>query len=157
VEANMVEADLRGARMEGANLINARMGGATLIGAQMDGAVLALSRLEGADFTSASLHGAALRDVDFEGVEIDQDQLINAFGDGSVSLPEDWDWPSHWPREVLDKETYFGRWRGWRERCGMPWPVPGRALSLLDGIPASGIRAVPFELPDGYKCRDDVR
>jgi hypothetical protein len=59
------------------------------------------------------------------------DQIISAFGDGSVTLPDGWDWPTHWPRGQLGNDAFYGRWRYWREAQGLPWPPPGKALERL--------------------------
>ncbi|MEO0681905.1 MAG: pentapeptide repeat-containing protein [Pseudomonadota bacterium] len=159
--ARMEGADLSKARMEGANLSRARMEGANLSRARMEGADLFLARMEGADLRDARMEGAlfwpdsikstdlraassrgsALRSVDFaEASRIEPDFAVNAFGDGSVTLPTTGDWAgltpgegrlAHWRKEVLDADAFNEAWRDWRRAERLPWPPPGQALERL--------------------------
>jgi len=84
--AQMANANLSGARLEAVDLSNtdlssARMDGSYLVGANLAGAVLAASTLTFADlrgaelarsdFSGCNLTGAKLRDVQFEGIRLD--------------------------------------------------------------------------------------
>lgn len=131
-EAKLGQADLQGADLRGTQLA-----GALLVGTHFDGAYLSGTDLNASNLRAATLNGAALRSVDLAGVQnLEFDQINSAFGDGSVSLPEGWRWPRHWPRERLGEEEFYGRWRHWREVSGLAWPPPGRALQQLEGIGA---------------------
>jgi prepilin-type processing-associated H-X9-DG protein len=80
------------ARMKGAQLQHARMEGADLYGTVMDNAT---------ELRAVTFHCAALRSIDLGDVKITQDQVNAAFADGSVTLPEWFVRPGHWPTWVL--------------------------------------------------------
>ena len=49
------------------------------------------------------------------------------FGDGSVTLPggkgpNDREWPTHWPREILDDDAFETEWRAWQAAIGYTPP-----------------------------------
>ena len=67
-EANLINADLRGANLSEANLINADLRGANLINAN----------LRGANLINANLINADLRGADLRGADLSEANLINA-------------------------------------------------------------------------------
>ncbi len=146
-EARLEGTDLYRARLERANLGEARLEGANLDHTWLERAYLGFARLEGAylnrthfestDLRAADISGAALRSVDYTNtLNATSEQINTAFGDGSVTLPAGWDWPTHWPREALSDDAFYGRWRHWRESEGLPWPPPGSALEGLASFEA---------------------
>jgi uncharacterized protein YjbI with pentapeptide repeats len=137
--ARMAGSDLHDARMPGANLSHAGlelvtansawMQGASLRSARLKGAALLFARMEGADLRGAAInnttelqavtfHGAALRSIDLRDVEITQEQVNEAFADGSVTLPEGLNRPAHWPtwdlRDYFEEHSFDGELEKWR-------------------------------------------
>ncbi|HEU0220586.1 MAG TPA: hypothetical protein VFR34_00030 [Paracoccaceae bacterium] len=51
-------------------------------------------------------------------LNLTEDQLKSAFGDGSVILPEGWVRPAHWPAEDLDWHEFRDAWRAWQQSIG---------------------------------------
>ncbi|MEP5762015.1 MAG: pentapeptide repeat-containing protein [Litoreibacter sp.] len=103
--ASLRLANLRGARLTGTQLINANLKYVDLKGARMDGA----TNLRGAHF-----QGAALKDSDYSSVTWEQAQIDQSFGDASVLLPDEIQRPRHWSIGKLDENTYnkaLARWR----------------------------------------------
>jgi len=141
--ARMEGADLSKARMEGADLIEARMEGTNLSGARMEGTDLMRARMEGADLKGAWIEGAdleaisvdqstrlkvetnhasALSLIDFSEVEVPEDFLKSAFGDGSVILPEGYTAGegvlAHWVARSLNWVTFRIEWHKWQDKIG---------------------------------------
>ncbi|WP_020683776.1 pentapeptide repeat-containing protein [Marinobacterium rhizophilum] len=129
--ATLMRANLQAAKLDGADLFETGLEGADLRAAQLAGAYINRAKFESTDVKAATFSGAALRSVNcIDMLNLVPDQIISAFGDGSVTLPDGWDWPTHWPRENLG-EAFYGRWRYWREAQDLPWPPPGKALERL--------------------------
>ncbi len=144
--ARMEGVDLSGARMEGADLSGAKMQGAYLNGVRMEGADLRVgARMEGADLRGARMEraylygvrmdshtsldkvtftSAALRDLDYSEVPISAEQVNSAFGDASVTLPEDITRPAHWPDWELDWGTFHTEYPRWRANPAAYTPPP---------------------------------
>jgi len=76
--ANLVEADLRGANLEGADLTGANLVEAVLWGANLTRAVLWGANLEGADLRGANLEGAVLTRADLWGANLTRANLARA-------------------------------------------------------------------------------
>jgi uncharacterized protein YjbI with pentapeptide repeats len=49
---------------------------------------------------------------------IEQSQIEQAFGDGSVTLPSHLKRPSHWPKDPLSPEGFNTQWRQWQRSIG---------------------------------------
>ncbi|ANG63073.1 hypothetical protein A8C75_11715 [Marinobacterium aestuarii] len=129
--AALMRANLQAAKLDGADLFEAGLAGADLRAAQLAGAYISRAKFASTDVKAATFSGAAFSSVNcIEMSNLVPDQIISAFGDGSVTLPDGWDWPRHWPRENLG-EAFYGRWRYWREAQGLPWPPPGKAFERL--------------------------
>ncbi|MFF8828112.1 pentapeptide repeat-containing protein [Streptomyces sp. NPDC015131] len=105
--AELVRADVPGARSRkknrrGADLMGARLTGADLRGATLRGAYLIAADLTGADLRQADLLGADLRDARLAGADLTgalfltQPQLNAARGDARTTLPERLTRPAHW-------------------------------------------------------------
>ncbi|WP_299905230.1 pentapeptide repeat-containing protein [uncultured Paracoccus sp.] len=121
-------ADLWQARLEGANLSWARLEGANLSQARLEGAMLLGARLEGADLDEATLGGAALMSVDLAAtMNLSIGQVMPAFGDASVSLPDNVQpQPAHWPAWELDNRTFISEYRRWLADPSTYTPPPER-------------------------------
>ncbi len=76
--ANLENADLMHAHLEGAKLIGANLDGAHLLGAHLEGAYLVDAHLEGAHLLGAHLEGAGLERAYLEGAD-----LLNAHLEGA--------------------------------------------------------------------------
>ena len=76
--AQLQDADLISAQLQGAALDYANLQGANLAGAHLQGAALVLARLQRADLQSADLQGAALRSADLQGANLDYANLQGA-------------------------------------------------------------------------------
>ncbi len=124
-EARLEGADLSSARLEAANLIEARLEGARLSWTRLQGADLRAARLEGAklieaqlgentSLSAATLRGAALREVNLSNARIKQAQVNETFGDGSVTLPNGFTRPDHWPPRTLEFNEFLTEWRQWQ-------------------------------------------
>ncbi len=124
--ARLEAADLAGAWLARARLVRALLGGADLsgarlrkadlTGAELDRAVTGGTDVAGARMTLAWLHGLDCRGL----VNLRQDQIDEAFGDGTTRLPEHIARPRHWPAERL---SHAESWQLWREACaeaGLP-------------------------------------
>jgi uncharacterized protein YjbI with pentapeptide repeats/Cdc6-like AAA superfamily ATPase len=111
-EANLAEVDLQGAYLEGAILEKARFTGANLLGAvlrraNLTEANLIVANLAGADLTGADLTGAELKEANLAGAnltgadltgvdELTENQIEQAVGDETTTLPEHLDLPVGW-------------------------------------------------------------
>ena len=141
IEARMEGASLLTTGMEEANLRNARLEGSSLMGTQIDGAYLRQARLDGADIwevqfervkglEQAAISDAAFRSVDLSEVAFSPVQIASTFGDASVELPSEMNWPAHWPKwdlSVTDGNLFEAEWRKWRAAPAayVPPPPPG--------------------------------
>jgi len=59
-----------------------------------------------------------ISDVNLSEVNISDNQVKSAFGDASVTLPEDMDRPAHWPDWELPQfgdSGFYAEWRKWRD------------------------------------------
>jgi uncharacterized protein YjbI with pentapeptide repeats len=83
---------LTGTHLEKADLTRARLEGAKLSGAHLEQATLTEACLESADLTRAYLQGANLAGV----INVTQDQIDSAYGDGTTQLPPGITCPPHW-------------------------------------------------------------
>lgn len=137
--AHMGWVDLKDARLEGALLNGTGLPHADLGGARLQGAELYQTRLDGADLRQTrldhvalhgvkmtrvtSLHCAVFRhtlfkEIDLTGVQIEQMQVDQSYGDASVVLPQGVIAPRHWPDwdlPVFGDTGVRGHWRKWRE------------------------------------------
>jgi uncharacterized protein YjbI with pentapeptide repeats len=154
IEAHLETADLSSAKLVKANLRDARLIGALLnqtdlTEAYLAGADLSDAYVVGADIATAQLlgakaQGAAFQYVEFKqetvnifsvigalfgGAVIEDDFLEGAFGDGSVTLPREFERPTHWPKDTLSNEEFVAHWREWREGQGLAWPPLGAAIA----------------------------
>ena len=90
----------------GLDLIEANLKGARLSGANLRGAYLIAANLREAELNGADLIGADLRDADFRGTDLahclflTQFQLNTARGDASTNLPPLLLRPEHWPAGI---------------------------------------------------------
>jgi hypothetical protein len=127
---NLSGADLRGARLDGADLAGAQLQRANLKYASLQGANLSEAHLQGANlrymyineytkFGDADMSGAALTDLDLTGssslhphLQI-HSHLQNVFGDGTVTLPQEVQAPTHWPKHVLQDDEFEVEWHKW--------------------------------------------
>ncbi len=107
--ARLQNAWLGGARLQGADLDGARMQGANLDGVQLD---------ETTSLSRASFRGAALRTVDLSNVSLDQCQIDNAFGDGSVVLPATIARPEHFARGYSNDLDFIEAWVVFQREIG---------------------------------------
>jgi len=124
--AQLIRADLAGARLDDADLSGARLHGANLSGAglkanlshaRLGGADLSQAWLAGANLTGAGLHGvdlsgAVLAKADLTGavlygtdlsrvINLTQEQLNAASGDGATRLPDRLERPATWVSGVV--------------------------------------------------------
>ena len=76
-EANLIFADLRGARLGAANLSNADLSNADLSGARLGAANLSNADLRGADLSGARLSNADLSDADLSNADLTGANLTN--------------------------------------------------------------------------------
>lgn len=125
--ASLERAVLDGARLSGAYLEGAKIEGASLIytdlfGAQMSGADLSWAWVSGTEMlrhttvlTGVKMMSTAFHRLSLEGMGLTQKQIAWTFGDGSVSLPEGLERPSHWPTAPLGEEEFRAEWQKWRE------------------------------------------
>ena len=114
MEAKLQAAHLGGAKLQGANLWMAELQGASLQGAEFDSST---------SFSDATLRGAALKEVDFTNITITPEQLAEAFGDATVTLPgghgpDHETWPDRWSKEELSDEIFLIKWVGFHARIG---------------------------------------
>ena len=128
--ARLERSDLNGARLEGANLNETRLEGANLSETRLEGVHLGAARFDkSTDLRAGSNHASALRAVDFTGVEVSEEFLISAFGDGSVTLPEGYvageGVLAHWRKEELDPINFHKAWRDWQIEIGYRPPSSG--------------------------------
>jgi len=93
-EADLQGADLREADLSGANLREAYLSHADLGGADLTGADLRRAIILYADLSRADLQGADLRDA----LNLTQEQINAAMGDGSTRLPSDLHMPESWKK-----------------------------------------------------------
>lgn len=121
-------ANLRGARMEGVDLWMARMDGSYLGAVRMEGANLGLARMDGANLAKVRMEtvehleavgvaGAALRSIDLSLLDFEPSQILGAFGDASVTMPEGIAPPAHWPKwelPDLGRNDFLGEWKKWQ-------------------------------------------
>ncbi|MEM6465689.1 MAG: pentapeptide repeat-containing protein [Pseudomonadota bacterium] len=125
-------------RFTKAFLIQANLSGADLTQADLQGADLSFSHLIGGadvsilgntDLSASTNNGGALRLVNASVIILDSaTDWRNAFGDGSVILPEDHGGAfdtCHWlPEPAMSDAEFYGTWRTWIERNpeqGKPW------------------------------------
>src|SRR5215208_3687123 len=115
--ANLQEADLQAAILDGANLQEADLRGANLQEATLQGAILLVAILEGTNLQEAILDGANLQAVDLRRANLrranlrrvdlqaailqdarglTQEQIEQAFGDETTTLPEPLYPPGRW-------------------------------------------------------------
>ncbi len=81
----------------------------------MQGANLSFAEMQGAKFLStATLRGAVLRILDCTTIADLKDHVAECFGDGSVTLPDDWEWPAKWPRHELEIFEFVEELRKWQ-------------------------------------------
>ncbi|WP_342075460.1 pentapeptide repeat-containing protein [Yoonia sp. SS1-5] len=161
-EANLAGANLSEIVLDGAVLHDTNLAGANLAGIQATGADFAGADMTGADFSIAyisgpslageeplrdaivtgSRHAGALRNIDLSQIhEMGQLDWRNVFIDGSVkgrdrlmdALGLDTP-PCQWADEVLDNQTFRGRWAGWMNT----------AIEYDDGIYVSNFNVVNF-------------
>jgi uncharacterized protein YjbI with pentapeptide repeats len=76
--ASLKDADLRSTDLREANLSNATLSGADLHQAKMQGAILFAAKLPGADLGGADLRGARLEDAELQGADLREVQLQRA-------------------------------------------------------------------------------
>ncbi|MGB7318578.1 MAG: hypothetical protein WBC85_11495, partial [Planktotalea sp.] len=63
---------------------------------------------------AAAIQFAALRDMDCTKIPDFQDHVAQCFGDRSVTLPDDWGWPTHWPDFEMDEDEFDEEWDKWK-------------------------------------------
>jgi uncharacterized protein YjbI with pentapeptide repeats len=135
--AQLQGANLWQAQLQGTNLWQAQMQGAKLWQAQMQGADLRHAQMQGADlvqagfdakttFNHANLMGGAINYTDLSPLNISAEQLNTAFGDGSVTLPDHIDWPTHWLRKTLGVLGFNKQWRAFQATLPPGWDPPKR-------------------------------
>ena len=134
VGLNFSGTKMKGVQLQGANLSGAQLQGANLWGAQLQGADLSGAQLQGAylrgahfdrstSFEAATFQGASLREVDFTDTTIEQDQILEMFGDGTVILPgghgpDHESWPVDWSKEKLSGPDFNTKWRAFQRSIG---------------------------------------
>ena len=117
--ASFNQVDMRHAKLPNAQFWDATLKRVDLRGAELAGASFRRSGLFGirmdqtTTLTGAAFHGAAVRSVDAATLEQLNDHLPAMFSDGSLKLPEGVERPSHWAKQVLDKEQFEDRWQAW--------------------------------------------
>lgn len=126
-QLNLKHAILIDAHLEGANLEGAHLEGASLGAAHLEGATLRAAHLEGADLWAATLRGAALKSVFLRMDSVNLNLLKDAYGDGSVILPDGWKAGegklAHWHPDDLDDETFEKNWRAHQAAIGYTPPA----------------------------------
>lgn len=137
--------DFSGFRLEGVRLDGARLEGAILRRIQLRGAELSEAHLEMADLQDAVLEGALIAETDLTGANLSglllnyillwnmdfstgtnltENQLRLAFGDGGISLPKGFMWPSHWPEWSMPGSEFADEYRKFLTSPGDYVPPP---------------------------------
>jgi uncharacterized protein YjbI with pentapeptide repeats len=102
-DAWLQQALLTGVHMENADLTRARLEGAKLSGAHLEQSNLTDASLGQTDLTRAFLQGANLASV----LELTQEQLDSAYGDGTTQLPVGLVYPAHWFSSLPDTSPHL--------------------------------------------------
>ncbi len=116
-------ARFRLAQLQAATFISTEFKGTDFTNAKLDGAFIRGSEMDAeTKFEGASLEGVALHRVDLTKVKQVAEHLEVTFGDGSVTLPEGCDRPTHWPKRELELQEFREAWREWLtlRECGEP-------------------------------------
>ncbi|MDB2578633.1 pentapeptide repeat-containing protein, partial [Tateyamaria sp.] len=114
-EAILTMAELEGAILhlawlQEAGLGRAKLQGAKLLGALLQGAYLWQTEFDSeTDLRVSDLRGTSFRDVDLTIALHFDKEIKKAFGDGSVILPDHINWPTHWPRERLERLDFSNK------------------------------------------------
>lgn len=72
----------------------------------------------GCAFIDTKFCGSALRSLDLTDCEFINTTLANSFGDASVALPPNIEFPEHWATETLDDETFHAAWKKFQRSLG---------------------------------------
>ncbi|MBD2771907.1 pentapeptide repeat-containing protein [Iningainema tapete] len=100
--ANLQQAEIFFANFSAASLREADFSSANLMGANLQQAILHEAKLCGANLVAVNLSEANLCDVKLEGAiltgakNLEPQQIMNALGDGTTQLPENFQPPTHW-------------------------------------------------------------
>jgi uncharacterized protein YjbI with pentapeptide repeats len=103
---------LNGAILNGAELNRAKLNGAKLERAELYEAKFNRAQLNGAALRAVRARGSALRSMSLERVKNLENLLARAFGDASVTLPEDMQplVKDKWPDTVLGHPEFEIEW-----------------------------------------------
>jgi hypothetical protein len=124
IATNLNGANLQGSELQVTYFKDASLRGTALYGARID---------QTTDLSSASLHGSALLGTDLTNASHLMPHLHNTFGDGSTQLPENTNWPDHWPKNSLGVVTYLAELKKWRaDPEGYVPPDPPAEDSMQD-------------------------
>lgn len=127
--AQLVKTELQNAHLIETNLQRAYLGGTQLQGARLGFAQLQGARLRSVlldhhtGFSCAEFRGAACANIDFQDVELSQEQIQSFFADGSVVLPggvtpSHPNWPSHFVKATLEPSDFDRAWRVFQQQIG---------------------------------------
>ena len=131
-EVFLENTQLTGASVPIASMHNAALADAGLQGVDLQNAILVQAIFFRTEFDAetnlkdSNLTGAMFRHVDLSLLNISAEQLNTAFGDGSVTLPDHIDWPTHWPRKRLDDDEFVNQWRAFQASLPPGWDAPKR-------------------------------
>ena len=113
-----------GSELIGVNLLNARLQGAEFNQTDLRGNFLAFLKLDkSTKFQGAFIKGVGFQSVDLSEVELKEDQIVQIFGDATVTLPGgikagDKGWPKHFADKRLSPEQFVTAWRAWQREIG---------------------------------------
>ena len=123
-ETNLQGFDLKSLNFENVSFLKAQLQGANLSHAKLQGAKLEEAQFDSrTTLSAASFAYAELAGVDFSETTITHEQLSEAFGDASVTLPDgkgpdDQEWPAHWSKETLNWADFQSKWRAFQKAGG---------------------------------------
>lgn len=114
------------ANLNGASFAMATLKNVDFVNSDLTGVKFWSTLIEGSDgrkgvfdetvLSDADFTGAALRNINLStSTGITEERLATSFGDGSITLPNDVNYPCMWSEEVLSDEEFHARWRGWLE------------------------------------------